>query len=511
MSDRDQNNNDFFTFLDQVWQKGKFLARFVAAIVLAITVVKSWYQKNPQDNIVALVTAIIIIFVLICIYYGFKHPEKRKNRPWAIFGLVLITLLIVEKGLFYRYQANLPPKDFRILVANFEASAAQDYQVTKTIVSNLRQQMQQYEDVKVEKLDRIVDSPEAAKEIGKQKKAAIVIWGDYQAIKNTVTVPIDVNFQIIQKQDNFPELGKFVQGKVQTAQLAELESLEFQTNLADELSYLTLFTLGVYRYLNKDWSQAIICFEQALEEVEEKQNKSIASLGKDIIYLQLGNSFASNESYEKALDSYDKAIEIQPNYADAWNNRGLALSNLSKYQKAIASYNQAIEIQPDYVNAWNNRGAALEDLGKYKQAISDFDRAIKIQPDYVKAWYNRGTTLGNLGKYKQAISDFDRAIEIQPDYVNAWNNRGAALVYLGKYKQAISNLNKAIKIQSDLASAWYNKAALYARQNKINLALQNLKQAFKLNPNLKEYIKTDTGFDGIRSNRRFQNLITSKH
>ena len=567
MSDRD-NSSGLGEFLKQVWAGVVFLMGIVSAIL--------GYVKLAQGDL-GLFTFILIgvgiagLF-LSCFYHAViwkpeledrsspilipgsgnfitsqrdENQQRKRIRRLARLGLLLVPILVAGLYWGYQYQANLPAKDFRILVANFETSDKQNHRITQEIFANLERQMEKYEDVEVEKLNKAVDSIKAAKEIGNQKKAAIVIWGDYQVNKDVDTVLITVNFEILQKQDDFPELGESVRGKTQVAQLAELESSKFQTNLSNELTYLSLFTLGMYSYLEEDWSEAVDYFERALEAVEEKQNKFVASLEKNTIYLYLGNSFAFNKSYEKALDFFDKAIETQPDLAGAWNNRGVALGYLGKYQEAIAAYDKAIEIQPDYATAWNNRGVTLGNLGDYQKATADFDKAIKIQPDDATAWYNRGVELGNLGDYQKAIAAFDKAIEIQPDDATAWYNRGVALGNLGKYQEEIAAYDKAIKIQPDYATAWYNrgvalgnlgkhqeavaaydkaieiqpddatawysKAASHARQNQIDLALQNLEQAFRLNSNLREYIKTDADFDGIRSNPDFQDLITSKH
>ena len=62
---------------------------------------------------------------------------------------------------------------------------------------------------------------------------------------------------------------------------------------------------------------------------------------------------------EEALASYDKAIALKPDYAEAYNNRGNALMDLKRPEEALASYDKAIALKPDYAEAYNNRGNAL--------------------------------------------------------------------------------------------------------------------------------------------------------
>ncbi|WP_313894346.1 tetratricopeptide repeat protein, partial [Psychrobacillus sp.] len=67
-----------------------------------------------------------------------------------------------------------------------------------------------------------------------------------------------------------------------------------------------------------------------------------------------------------------KAIEINPEYALAYNNRGSAYGNLGKYEEAVADYTKAIEISPEYAHAYNNRAKVYEKLGNNE--AGDFDR-----------------------------------------------------------------------------------------------------------------------------------------
>ncbi|HLO89401.1 MAG TPA: CHAT domain-containing protein, partial [Nostocaceae cyanobacterium] len=74
---------------------------------------------------------------------------------------------------------------------------------------------------------------------------------------------------------------------------------------------------------------------------------------------------------------------------------GVALGNLGKYEEAILSFNKALQINSDYYQAWKNQGIALNNLRKYEEAILSYDKALQIKPDYYQAWINRGITAGN--------------------------------------------------------------------------------------------------------------------
>ena len=149
-------------------------------------------------------------------------------------------------------------------------------------------------------------------------------------------------------------------------------------------------------------------------------------------YFDKAYDYEKNGEYQLAIDNYTKCLRVDPDYADAYYNRGLAYGKgLYNLEDAISDFTRAIRIDPDYTNAYYNRGFAYDELGNYEDAIADYTRAIRIDPDYADAYYNRGTVYGRyLGNYEDAIADFTRAIRIDPDYANAYANRGTAKWYL---------------------------------------------------------------------------------
>lgn len=76
--------------------------------------------------------------------------------------------------------------------------------------------------------------------------------------------------------------------------------------------------------------------------------------------------------------------------AAAYNNRGVALRSSGDIDRAMEDYDRALRLSPDYYVALNNRGVALMSKGELDRAISDFDRAVQLRTDYLGAYYNRG-------------------------------------------------------------------------------------------------------------------------
>ena len=171
-----------------------------------------------------------------------------------------------------------------------------------------------------------------------------------------------------------------------------------------------------------------------------------------------GYNYGEKGEYQKAIKCFDKSIELAPNNAIAYYNKGLALYNLGKHQEAIDCYDIAIKLDPFDADAYNNKGIALRNLGKYQEAIDCYDIAIKLNPDYAKAYCNKGVALDNLGNYEEAIKYYDKSIKLKgADNAITYNNKGGLLYYLGEYQKALECYEKAIEINPDFTLAQANR------------------------------------------------------
>ena len=186
--------------------------------------------------------------------------------------------------------------------------------------------------------------------------------------------------------------------------------------------------------------------------------------------------------YKKAINAYNQAIHLDPDYAAAYNNRGVAKDDLKQYEEAIADYDQAIRLDPDYAAAYNNRGNAKRNLEQYKEAIADYDQAVRLDPDDAAAYNNRGNAKNNLEQYEEAIADYNEAIRLDPDNAAVYNNRGNAKRNLEQYEEAIADYNQAIRLDPDYATAYNNRGAAKINLEQYEEAIADYDQAIRLDP-----------------------------
>jgi tetratricopeptide (TPR) repeat protein len=170
-------------------------------------------------------------------------------------------------------------------------------------------------------------------------------------------------------------------------------------------------------------------------------------------YNELGIVYIEHGRYDDAVTAYNKAIQIYPDFAIAWYNRGNALKQLGRWDDALASYDRANKINSTFYESWYNRGTLLLTLERYEEALSSFEQAFKINHQLSEAYSNHGFVLFKLGRYEEAIASYDKALTINPRIAESWNNRGNALVLLGRYGEAIESYDNAININPNYERA----------------------------------------------------------
>ena len=88
---------------------------------------------------------------------------------------------------------------------------------------------------------------------------------------------------------------------------------------------------------------------------------------------------------------------------------------MGEYGKAIADYNKAIELDPNHASAYYNRGCAYGEIGAYDKAVADYNKAIELNPNDSWAYYNRGLAHSKRGEVSKAVSDLVKCIELSTD------------------------------------------------------------------------------------------------
>ena len=201
-----------------------------------------------------------------------------------------------------------------------------------------------------------------------------------------------------------------------------------------------------------------------------------------ILHNITGTCNASLMQLDAAIGHYKQALHINPQYAEAYNNMGIALNGKGDLEAAIESCRQALKIKPDYAEAYNNMGNALSDKGDLGAAIESYDNALTIKPDYFDVFYNIGNALKDEGDLEAAIHHYKQALDINPDYSLAYNNMGLALSAKGDLEAAIKSYEKVIEIDPYHADTFYNRGNALVKKGNLDAGIKSYKMALNIRP-----------------------------
>jgi tetratricopeptide (TPR) repeat protein len=161
---------------------------------------------------------------------------------------------------------------------------------------------------------------------------------------------------------------------------------------------------------------------------------------------------------DEAINNYDKAIQLFPEYVSVYSSRGLAYVSKELYERALADFAKAMALEPGYAPAYNNRAGLYRAIGYYDLAIADYTQAIQLYPHFDKPHNNRGELWFSVGHFQQALADFRRAEELKPEYPFGIAGMAIAHHALGNVEEAKQLWRKLIAMNKHFSNLqWVQK------------------------------------------------------
>ena len=139
-------------------------------------------------------------------------------------------------------------------------------------------------------------------------------------------------------------------------------------------------------------------------------------------WLSRGNVLQRAGGFEESVESYRRAIGVQPAFPEAYNNLAAAQRALRQWPEAFESANRALALQPEYPSALNNRGLIYLDCRQGAAAAEDFSRAVALNPKFAEAWHNLGTALMELRRFTEAGQAFAQLAALAPGFRHVQGN-----------------------------------------------------------------------------------------
>ncbi|MES2498752.1 MAG: tetratricopeptide repeat protein [Pseudomonadota bacterium] len=202
----------------------------------------------------------------------------------------------------------------------------------------------------------------------------------------------------------------------------------------------------------------------------------------EILHNIAGAITAALGRLDRAVSHYGVAVDLAPDYFEAWNNLGNALTGQGRLDEAVVSFDQAIQANPDYAEAHMNRGIALRRLTRFRESLASYERSIRLNPSCAEAYNNRGNTLLALNRSDDALADYARAIGLKPGFADAYLNRGNAFLAQQRFEAAIDSYDEAIGRAPANAVAHRNRGGALLALNRLDDALASYEQALRLGP-----------------------------
>ena len=230
--------------------------------------------------------------------------------------------------------------------------------------------------------------------------------------------------------------------------------------------------LGVVLLQNGQADEAMAHYEKALE-INPGYAEARTNLGKAL--LQQGQ-------VDEARAQFEKALEIAPGDAEVYNEIGRALSKKGEVDEAIDQYQKALEIDPNLVAAYSNLGIAFAQKGRVDEAIGAYQKALEIDPGFANARYNLGNAFLRHGRLDEAIAQYEKILKTDPNNASTHGNLGVAFFQKGRVDEAIDEYEKALEINPNYVEAHNNLGCVYLQTGKLAEAIGQFQDAFKLNP-----------------------------
>lgn len=201
-----------------------------------------------------------------------------------------------------------------------------------------------------------------------------------------------------------------------------------------------------------------------------------------IIYRNLGYALSSAGNREAAVDAYKRSLQLTPRNAQVFNDLGATLRQLGKLEEAAQCFQQAVALNPGLTLPRRSLGEALFAQGKHDDAIAALQDVIRRAPADARAYNELGNVFASMGRAEEAISAYENALRYEPQFAMAENNIATVLRSEGRLDEAVEHCRRALELQEDRPEAHANLGSVLKLQGKVEEAIELNQQALRLQP-----------------------------
>lgn len=234
---------------------------------------------------------------------------------------------------------------------------------------------------------------------------------------------------------------------------------------------VTVLCGGIERQDRDDHDGAIGDFRRALE------------LQPDLAeaHLMLGISYFYKKDYALALAAYDQYLAAIPDNFHAWSNRAAAYLKSGNLVAARADIERALALNPNDPQLLENRIVIAREAGDRQTVIADCTWLIDHFPPEATCLMERGKALGAESRHTESLADLQRAVELEPTF-DAYYFRGVTRYFLGQYEAAIADFSQTLALNPDFALAYLKRCSARYRLQQYRAGLPDCDEFVRRRP-----------------------------
>ncbi|MCF7885362.1 MAG: tetratricopeptide repeat protein [Candidatus Marinimicrobia bacterium] len=198
------------------------------------------------------------------------------------------------------------------------------------------------------------------------------------------------------------------------------------------------------------------------------------------LYNEIGLILDQNNQYNAAIENFKKAIKLKNDYFNAYYNLANTLHKIGKPGLALNSYKIASELNPNVPDVYLNIAIILENRNNFKKAINILKYLIESFPDYMEAYNRLGLTYKKAGFLDKSEAIFRKGITKNKDFVRFYGNLANVLQSKGDFKSALNYYNKAIELEPNYYEAIFSRSLLYLLLGKFKKGWKEYEYRWKL-------------------------------
>ncbi|MEK6279919.1 MAG: protein kinase [Acidobacteriota bacterium] len=223
-------------------------------------------------------------------------------------------------------------------------------------------------------------------------------------------------------------------------------------------------------------------------------------------HTSLAHALLHNWEWEKAEREFKRALELNPNDADAHNFYGEYLRVMGLVKHAISAQKRAQELDPLSLNF--STGGALYFARRYDEAIDQCRKTLEMDRNFFLAHFRLGQAYEQKGRFDEAITAIQRALELSPDNIEVLAGLGRVLAVAGRREEARRILDQLKEGMEQRHSWYYDIALIYVGLKENDRAFECLEKGYEWRNGMMIHLNVEPGFDSLRSDPRFQNLVS---